>query len=46
MIRPKIALSQETYSVLKKEAFDRQKPLQIFLSELILKGYQLNQNQS
>ncbi len=42
MIRPKIALSQETYSLLKKEASEQQKPLQIFLSELILKGYQQN----
>lgn len=40
MIRPKIALSQDTYKQLKKQAFLAEKPLQIYLSELIIKGYQ------
>lgn len=39
MIRPKIALSQKSFDTLKKEALRQQKPLQVFLSELILKGY-------
>lgn len=46
MVRPKIALSEQALYQLKQEALEKEKTLSLYLSELILKGWQIKEANS